>query len=93
MRIWPYPGPVMIEEANRERTEGHFFVVDDWRLCLAARYGEDGISPFLEAGRGFDHDAYKILSAHLVRHSRSVRPLSQPELARLRHEAGCDEAA
>jgi DNA polymerase III subunit epsilon len=93
VRIWPFDGPVMIEEANSDRTEGHFFIVDDWRLCMAARYGEEGISPFLEATHGFDHDAYKILSAHLVRNSRSVRPLSPAELTRLRQAAGCDESA
>lgn len=74
LRAWPYTGPVMVEEANEARTEGHVFVVDGWRLVESFRYDETGTRPFLPPQAGFDHDAYKILVAHLLRHPRAVKP-------------------
>ena len=74
LRTWPYEGPVMLEEANGDRSEGHVFVVDSWRLIQSFQYDEAGTRPFLPAQTGFDHDAYKILVAHLLRHPRAVKP-------------------
>ena len=83
LRTWPYPGPVLLEEANASRTEGHVFVLDNWRLVKALRYGEDGMRTFLPARAGFDHDAYNILVAHVLRRAHAVTRLSAAEVMRL----------
>ena len=83
LRRWPYPGPVLIEEANSSRTEGHRFIVDAWRLVRAIQYDESGMRPFLPAQVGFDQDVYRILVALLLRHGRSIRALSRSEKEQL----------
>jgi DNA polymerase-3 subunit epsilon len=82
IRAWPFPGPILIEESGPERSEGHLFILSEWRLVLAARYGEDGLTRFLEPSSGFDHDVYKILAGHILRHAERVRHLSEAELER-----------
>jgi DNA polymerase-3 subunit epsilon len=83
VKTWPFPGAILIEEPGPNRSEGHLFILSDWRLVLAARYGEEGLTRFLEPPTGFDHDIYKILAAHIIRHSTRVRQLSEEDVDRL----------
>ncbi len=77
LRSWPYPGPVMLEEVNTDGTQGHVFVLNEWRLVKALRYDESGTQVFLSAQDGFDHDTYKILVTHLLRCGDSVKPYKE----------------
>ena len=86
LRTWPYPGPVRLEESDASRTEGHVFIIDNWRLVQAIRYDEGGTRTFLQAQTGFDHNAYKILAKHLLCHERSVKLLNISEIRRFCEE-------
>lgn len=68
------PGPVMLEEANEDHSEGQVFVVSDWRLIRSFRYDTDGTRPFLAPLPEVDHEVSQTLMAHLLRHPRAVKP-------------------
>ena len=87
LRRWPYPGPALIEEANRQRTEGHLFIIDHWRVWRALRYDADGMRMLWPSQGGFDHDVYKILVTYVLRHGRSVRRLTVSEAGQLCEQA------
>ncbi len=93
LRVWPYSGPVLIEEKQTDASAGHLFIVDQWNLMHAFNYSEDGLSRFLPQAHGFDYDAYRILVRYLFAKPRTVKPLSTTELKRLLAQAGVLPAA
>ena len=83
MKRWPYPGPIAIEESNQEKTRGHLFIVDRWRILRAMRYAEDGAPVDVPLDRAFNESAYNILARHLLTTPRGVRTLAPEELEQL----------
>lgn len=86
LKAWPYKGPIVIEEAERQG-QGTVFFIDEWVLKGAFRYEDDSFEPLVEGigtGAPFDYDTYKILVRYLLnpKNRRSVRVLTQSEFAR-----------
>ena len=65
IRSWPFKGPVMLPE-DPTAEEGLVYVIDQWRILKTLSYTADGYDEE-EVESDFDYDAYKILSAHLLR--------------------------
>lgn len=65
IRSWPFKGPVMLPE-DPTAEEGLVYVLDQWRILKTLSYTADGYDEE-EVESDFDYDAYKILSAHLLR--------------------------
>ncbi len=84
IKIWPYAGPVVINEKNREsKHKGTAFIVDQWKLVGSFTYDEDARDDFLPASFIFDYDAYKILSSRLLKPRKDIKVISHDEASRL----------
>jgi DNA polymerase-3 subunit epsilon len=81
MRTWPYAGPIMVREEEKEG-EGSVFFIDNWALVGAYRFEDESFEPLLEGHGAFDYDTYKILSRFLRKpaNRRAIHTLTQAEL-------------
>jgi len=89
LKSWPYRGPVGIRETSTlGLTQVH--VVDQWQYLGSMTEDEPGVPTRTE--RGFDADAYRILTRYLRPGLRSVRPLENlpPRRAAPRHPDPAD---
>lgn len=82
IRLWPYPGSILIEERAEGRNEGEVFVVDNWCLLYSFTYALDTCMLRLEGNHLFDYDAYRILCGYLFsdEHRGSIRPAGRREI-------------
>ena len=72
LQTWPHPGPIAIEEKDRETGRGEVFIMHEWKLLGRGQYGEFGLE--LRKGEGlFDLDQYKILRSYLRNRGRKGR--------------------
>ncbi len=78
---WPYPGAIFIEEHNAQKTQGHAFMIDQWRVVRALAYGEASQIACIAPQERGDYDTYKMLVAYLSKYGRSVRVLTAAESA------------
>ena len=85
IRPWPFPGPILIEEAANDPHRGDAFLVDRW--CLLGSFEFDGYCQRRRSTGGltFDHDTYKILLHYLQRPGTRarIREISPDEIERL----------
>ena len=81
LKRWPYPGAILIEEHNAQKTQGHAFVIDQWRVVRALAYGEASQTACTAPQEQGDYDTYKMLVAYLSKYGRSVRVLTATESA------------
>jgi DNA polymerase III subunit epsilon len=86
IRLWPFSGPILIEEHGRKGGRGEIFVVDNWCLVDSFRFDEIGKQPFLPGDHAFDYDAYKIIVDYLFHRKPlvSFREIDREELERIR---------
>ena len=82
IKAWPFRGPILIEECRPDRTRGHVFILDQWRLLQAMEYDEDGRRPLAWVDPGFDYDRYLMLARHVAEMPR-LTPLSAEQMQRL----------
>lgn len=87
IRAWPYPGPVVIQEADESGNEGEAFLVDQWCLVANAKFTEQTQHELTKGPYVFDYDSYKILLGYLShpKNKKSIRPF-HPEAAEFRRE-------
>lgn len=84
LRTWPYPGPIMIKEAESEE-RGTVFFIDNWALVGAFTYESGEFQPFVEASGDFDYDMYKIFSRFMRKkaNKRSIQALTKKQFTML----------
>lgn len=65
IKSWPFPGPIIIEEANDHNEKLEYFLVDKW--CLLGTVTADTYGSYNESLKdySFDLDTYKILVRYL----------------------------
>ncbi len=90
IRPWPYPGPIVIDEPNVQRSEGHLFVIDQWRVLRALAYAEDGQRELPAVRDTFDYEVYKILTVYLLKRPRTVKQVAGKELEQFFSEASTE---
>ncbi|MBX4198306.1 3'-5' exoribonuclease [Candidatus Parcubacteria bacterium] len=76
VKVWPFSGPILINEKNGDREGGQAFVIHEWRLVNSYTYDEAGQSPFLTDDFVFDFDSYKILAQYISRNKKQVKLLT-----------------
>lgn len=74
LKPWPFEGPIVLEERSADRTQGHLFLFDQWRLQHALRYDEAGVSRWFADGV-FDYERYRLLLRYLPSAGALVRRL------------------
>ena len=92
IKPWPYPGPVLVQEVNLDRTRGHLFVIEGWQIVRALSDSEDGVASLWTPSPWFDYDQYQILLRYLAQHGHRAAPLSRAEALRLGVQADGDQA-
>jgi DNA polymerase-3 subunit epsilon len=83
IKAWPYPGPILVEEAAPDRASGHAFVIDRWRLVRALAYGDGGCTGLLDPAGRFDYDQYRILDRYLQQRGHLAKPLTPDQAHQL----------
>jgi len=85
-RLWPYSGPILIEEHDICRSQGHVFIVDQWRLLLALSYGPDGPDLWPILDQPHDETA-SVLIAYLRKPKATIRRLTQRQAEQMLQSA------
>jgi DNA polymerase III subunit epsilon len=86
IRVWPFSGPIMIEERGRNGRKGEIFLVDNWCLIDSFSFDGSGKQRFFPGSHAFDYDSYKIIVDYLYHTKPPVpfREISRDELERIR---------
>lgn len=59
--LWPWPGPVIVEEFSAHDTDAsHYHLIDNWRYLGRVRDAQEAWQKLATSSQAFDVDAYKI---------------------------------
>lgn len=94
IRVWPYAGPVVFQEANQFLGMKDTFIVDRWCLVAMISTGAEGES-IQRYGYTFDYDVYSILKHFLMdeANDRRIRDLPREKLEQILEYGGEQAAA
>jgi len=65
IKAWPFTGGVIIEERDKDNTEGEVFLVDNWCLLYSFKYSLDRYELNVRGTHRFDYDSYRILCRYI----------------------------
>ncbi len=79
LQRWPYPGPILVTEHDRDNLNHTSFIIDQWRIVsVIHQRDQDTETSSLDAT--FDLDQYKILRQYLNKpHANTTVTLLQPQ--------------
>jgi len=77
IKTWPFPGPIVITEADEENESSESFLIDKWCVLDNTRTGVFESSPSINSDYSFDVDTYKILVQYLqhTKNHKNIRSL------------------
>ena len=86
IKVWPWKGPVIVEERNPEdKEETAYHLLNDWRYLAKLSCPEDAYDYSVEERASFDMDSYFILVRFLMddkvarQHGLRIHPLAAPQ--------------